>query len=481
MELTTNLQENIRLLKKHLPISKSFDVLERIIQIHDRYFYLYFIDGFAKDSSLEYVRRDLYALKPEDFEKIHTADDFIRLGTSCIETDTSSDITKIATAILSGQTAIFFDGSASVAIVDTRTYPSRGVEEPEKEKVLRGAKDGFVETVVFNTALIRRRIRDPHLVFEMVNIGEMSRTDVAIGYLSNKADPHALEKTKKILNSLKLDALTVSDRSLIEATQSKSWVNPFPKVRYTERPDIAAAQLMEGKIVIIVDNSPSVMIVPTSFFDFLQVVNDYYMPVLTGNYLRMIRNVVLLVNLFLTPVYVLLSNNPHWLPDKLNFLLIEEEFAIPIVLQFLILEIAIDGLNQASLSTPDVLGTSLSLIGGLILGEYAVKTGWLTSHAIFYMAIVALSSFAQPSVELNYAIKFMRILMLIGAGLLGVWGFLIAIIIDVICLARTKTFIGDPYLYPLIPFKWSALKPLLFRMPIGSKQKIKVDNSPRQQ
>ena len=191
MELTTDVTQNIRLLKKNLPVDASFDVLERIMQVHDKKFYLYFIDGFAKDVNLEYVRRDLYELSIEDFNRIHTADDFVRIGTSCIEAEVSKIITDAATAVLQGQTAILFDGSPSIAILDTRTYPARGVEEPAKEKVLRGAKDGFVETIVFNTALIRRRIRDPHLVFEMKSNGSVSQTEVAIGYMTNKVEQHA--------------------------------------------------------------------------------------------------------------------------------------------------------------------------------------------------------------------------------------------------------------------------------------------------
>ncbi|MGL4736773.1 MAG: spore germination protein [Cellulosilyticaceae bacterium] len=472
MKLSTNLKTNLGALKAKLPIGSSFDILEKVITVHDRKFYLYFLDGLTKDTNLEYVRRDMIAIDASDFHHITTAKGIIEKCLSAIEVSESDDLDTIITAILSGQTAMLFDGADSAVLLDMRTYPVRGVGEPEKEKTLRGARDGFVETIVFNTALVRRRIRDPHLVFEMVQIGKISKTDVAIGYMSDRVNKKALKKIKEKLETLEVDALTVGDQSLIESIHSESWINPFPKVRYTERPDIAAAQVAEGKVLIVIDNTPSVMILPTSVFDFMQDVDDYYMPILTGNYLRFVRNIISIANLFLTPVYVLLIQNEQWVPDWLGFILPQQNINVPLFVQFLILEVAIDGLKIASLNTPSSLGMSLSVIGGLILGEYAVKTGWLIPHAILYMSIVALSSFTQPSIELSYAIKFMRIILLIGTGFFGVWGFAAALIVDIILVSTTKSFTGEPYLYPLIPFNWDALKHLVFRTKLSSKQKV---------
>lgn len=473
LKLSSNLQDNLHALKSILPVGKSFDILEKVLRIHGRTFYLYFIDGFTKDVNLEYVRRDIFDLPKETIDSIHSAQDLIELAISSIEVSVETDIDKLIVALLSGQTILLFDGSSSAAVIDLRTYPTRSINEPEKEKTIRGARDGFVETIVFNTALVRRRIRDPHLVFEMMNIGSLSNTDVAIGYLSNKVNQKALKNVKKMLENLKLKSLTMGDQTLIEAVHSDSWINPFPKARYTERPDVAAAQVAEGKVIILVDNSPTAIIVPTGIFDFTQDVDDYYVPVLTGNYLRFIRYIILFFNLFLTPVYVLIVANQQWVPSSLSFLLPDDPLNVTLFIQFLVLEIAVDGLKIASLNTPSSLGTSLSVIGGLILGEYAVKTGWLVPHSIFYMSIVALSSFTQPSIELTYAIKFLRIILLLGAGLFNIWGFVIALIIDIILLARTKSFSGESYLYPLIPFNWSALKTLLFRTRVKSKQSVK--------
>lgn len=243
----------------------------------------------------------------------------------------------------------------------------------------------------------------------------------------------------------------------------KNRLNPFPKARYTERPDVVAAEIIEGKVVILIDNTPSALILPASIFDFFQSIDDYYLPVVTGNYLKMLRYFVLLANIFLTPVYVLLTDNPQWLVGKLSFLLPKDPYVIPIFLQFILAEIAIDGLKLASLNTPNSLGTSLSIIGGLILGDYTVQTGWFTPQTILYMAIVALTSFVQPSIELGFALKFNRVILLIATGLFGTWGFIVGVILNIIMLVTTKTITGERYLYPLIPFNWKALKKVIFR------------------
>ena len=466
MKLTNDFNKNIEMIKEALNVGKTFDMLERIVEVHNTKFYIYFLDGFVKDTNLEYVRRDMYNLKKEDFETIHSAKQLIEKALSSIEADTDNDVDNIVKAVFSGQTIMIGPWSDAL-VLDFRTYPSRGIDEPNKEKVLRGAHDGFVETIVFNTALIRRRIRDPHLTFEMFSVGSVSKTDVAIGYLSTKVKDSELKKIKEMINELNIKSLTLGDQSFVEAINSKSWITPFPKVRYTERPDVAAAQIIEGSIIIIIDNTPSILILPTTVFSFLQSVDDYYLPVLTGNYLKLIRLAVLVVNLFLTPVYVLLTDNPVWLQNIFGgfftFLLPKDPYNIPLFMQFVIGEFAIDGLKLASLNTPDSLGTSLSIIGGLILGDYAVQTGWFTPQTILYMAIVALTSFVQPSVELSYAFKFTRIVLLILTGVFGTWGFVIGIIFNTILISSTKTITGDSYLYPLIPLNIQKLSKLLFR------------------
>ena len=476
LKITSNLKENIQNITSVLKVKESFDIIERILDVHDKKIYLYFVDGFVKDENLEFLIRSLLFMTKESFSKFETSNDFIQKMISSMEVSEEDDVSKLSTSVLSGQTAMIVEGFPTAILLDLRTYPARGPQEPEKEQVLRGSRDGFVETIVFNTALVRRRIRDSRLVFQMFSIGEMTKTDVAIGYIDGVVDKKTLDIVTTQLKNIKVDALTVGDQTLVECIAGKNWFSPFPKIRYTERPDVASAHVMEGKIVLFVDNSPSAMILPTSFFDFIEDIDDYYFPLITGNYLRLIRNLILIFTVFITPLYIYIVQNPGVLPESLKFLLPSDTYPVPLVLQFILLELSVDGLKLASLNTPSSLGMSLSVIGALILGEYAVNSGWFISEAILYMAIVALASFTQPSIEMGFAVKFLRILILILTGLFNLWGFGIGLILSLVLLASTKTLTGEPYLYPLFPFNWNALKNLIFRTSVSSKQKINKKN-----
>ena len=471
MNISTDYNKNVNYLKDEIGFGKSFDVLYRELNLKGRRVSLFFLDGFVKDESLQALIQSFCVYKEDNIAKAKTAEEIITTCISAIEVSEEEDFGNIIKALLSGQTAMFVENLDKCIMIDLRTYPARGPEEPDKEKVLRGARDGFVETIVFNSALIRRRIRDPKLRFEMVSVGRESKTDVAIAFIEDRTKPEALETVKKQLAEIEVDALSLGDQSLIECISKKTWYNPLPKVRYTERPDVTAAHILEGKIALLVDNNPSAMLLPTSVFDFLEDVDDYYSPILTGNYLRFLRNAILLMTLFITPIYLLITEYPDTLPEYHRFLLPTDPYHIPIFWQFLLLEFAIDGLRLASLNTPNSLGMSLSVVGALILGDFTIKTGWFLPQTILYMAIVALATFTQQSVELGFAIKFFRILLLILTSLLGLKGLIGGFILGIILLATTRTFTGEPYLYPLIPFNGRALMHLLFRTSIKSKKR----------
>ena len=471
MNISTDYNKNVNYLKDEIGFGKSFDDLYRELNLKGRRVSLFFLDGFVKDESLQALIQSFCVYKEDNIAKAKTAEEIITTCISAIEVSEEEDFGNIIKALLSGQTAMFVENLDKCIMIDLRTYPARGPEEPDKEKVLRGARDGFVETIVFNSALIRRRIRDPKLRFEMVSVGRESKTDVAIAFIEDRTKPEALETVKKQLAEIEVDALTLGDQSLIECISKKTWYNPLPKVRYTERPDVTAAHILEGKIALLVDNNPSAMLLPTSVFDFLEDVDDYYSPILTGNYLRFLRNAILLMTLFITPIYLLITEYPDTLPEYHRFLLPTDPYHIPIFWQFLLLEFAIDGLRLASLNTPNSLGMSLSVVGALILGDFTIKTGWFLPQTILYMAIVALATFTQQSVELGFAIKFFRILLLILTSLLGLKGLIGGFILGIILLATTRTFTGEPYLYPLIPFNGRALMHLLFRTSIKSKKR----------
>lgn len=336
----------------------------------------------------------------------------------------------------------------------------------KKTNPCAGSKDGFVETLISNTALLRRRIRDTNLRINAFVVGRESKTDVAVCYMDNKVDKQLLAKITKQIEAINVHSLTMNQQSLIEAIYKHKWYNPFPKIKYTERPDTAASSLLEGNIVILVDNSPSVLILPTSIFDIIEEADDYYFPPLTGTYIRFARYIVTLATLVITPLWLLALKNPDLVPKPFEFILITEPVNIPVFWQLMILELGIDGLRLASVNTPNSLSTSLSIIGAIALSDFAVTVGWFSTEAILYMAFVAIANYTQPSYELGYSLKFLRMLLLILTQLFNIWGFCAGIALTFVLLLTNKTVSGKSYLYPLIPFNGKALARKLIRTPL---------------
>lgn len=467
-KISTNLQENMDYLSQTMQIDVSFDLVYRVVHVGGREACIYFIDGFCKDTLMQKMLQYFMDMKPEDLPA--DAHGMIKKKAPYVEIDLADNFEKIQYSILSGVFVLLIDGYDRAVLIDSRTYPARNVEEPSKDRTLRGSKDGFVETIVFNTALIRRRIRDNHLRMEMMNAGTTSKTDIVVCYMEDRVDKEFLREIKNKIKNIKVDALTMNQQSLAECLYPYKWYNPFPKFKYTERPDTAAAQILEGNIIILVDNAPSVMIMPTSFFDVVEEADDYYFPPITGTYLRISRFIITVLTYIISPLYLLLMQNPQWIPQNFQFIAIKENINVPIVLQFLILELAIDGLRLAAVNTPNMLSTPLSIMAALVLGEFSVKSGWFNSEVMLYMAFIAIASYTQPNYEMGYALKFMRIINLLLTAIFNVAGFAAGIVILLLALISNKTVSKQSYLYPLIPFEWKKLKNLLFRVRLpGSK------------
>ena len=445
-------------LSKRLGAERNFDVIERRLEIASREMSFFFIDGFVKDGEMQRIMQKLLSEK-----ELGTATEVMR-KLPYIEVALSCDEDAIVSAILSGQSAILAESfSGEAIIVDVRTYPARGTAEPDSDRVMQGSHDGFVETLIVNTALIRRRVRDERLTMKHFNLGGSSKTDVAVCYMMGVANEALVSAVEKKISGIRPKSLTLGFQSLAECLIRRGWWNPFPKIRTTERPDTAAAHLLEGKILVFCDTSPQVMILPTAIFDYLEQTDDYYFPPLTGSYLRIVRTLILLLSVIVTPLWYLYLQYSDILPDALSFLIPKNPGALPIILQLFLVEIALDGLKIASMNTPDMLSNSLSIVGALILGDFAVGVGWLSGDVILYMAFVAIASFAQQNHELGYAIKFMRMIILASVFFFKIWGFIIGIFILILFVAFNRTPFGKQYLYPLFPFNGQALKRLLIR------------------
>lgn len=460
--MTTSLEENMRYLKERMQPDISFDIVYRVIDVGGRQACMYFVDGFCKDDLMMKLLQYFISIKPEDMPK--SAYEMSKKATPYVEIDLKDKWDDIFYNILSGVFALFIDGYDRCVLIDSRTYPARGVEEPEKDKTLRGSKDGFVETVVFNTALIRRRIRSTQLRMEMMNAGKSSKTDIVLCYMDNRVDHNFLDKIKKRISEIKVDALTMNQESLAECLYQRNWFNPFPKFKFTERPDTASAQILEGDIIILVDNSPSAMIVPTSIFDIVEEADDYYFPPITGTYLRLSRFLIGIMTYLITPTFLLLMQNPEWIPESFRFIMIKETSNIPLIAQFLLLELAIDGLKLAAINTPNMLSTPLSVMAALVLGEFSVKSGWFNAEVMLYMAFVAIANYTQSSYELGYALKFMRILNLILTAIFGIYGYIAAIIILLLSIVGNKTLSDKSYIYPILPLNPRQLAKRFLRL-----------------
>lgn len=281
--------------------------------------------------------------------------------------------------------------------------------------------------------------------------------------MESRVDNKLLDTIKSRIKKLKVDALTMNQESLAECIFPHKWFNPFPKFKFSERPDTAAASLLEGNIVILVDNSPSAMILPSSVFDIIEEADDYYFPPITGTYLRLSRMAISILSLMLTPTWLLLIQNTNLIPDWLAFIQLSDPLNVPLIWQLLILEFAIDGLRLAAINTPNMLTTPLSVIAGIVLGEYAVKSGWFNTETMLYMAFVTIANYSQASFELGYAMKFMRIIILILTALFNIWGYILGTSFAVCSIIFNRTIAGKSYIYPLLPFHWRELKKRFLR------------------
>lgn len=462
MEMVSkSLSQNMDYMNRVLGVEQNFDVVHRTMSIGNRNACMYLIDGFCKDDLIQKLLQYFMDMKPQDVPA--DADGLIKAYIPHVEVTVEKDYAKLMVALLSGMFVLFVEGYQEAILVDSRTYPARSVEEPAKDRVLRGSKDGFVETIVFNTALIRRRIRSEKLRMELLNAGECSHTDIVLCYMDDRVDKDYLEELRGKINGIRAEALTMNQESLAEAIYKRKWFNPFPKFKYTERPDTAAAQILEGNIVVLVDTSPSAMIIPTTIFDVVDEADDYYFPPITGTYLRLTRFLIALLTYLMTPTFLLLMNHPHLVPHGFEFIILKEPPNIPLLWQFLILELAIDGLKLAAISTPNMLSTPLSVMAALVLGEFSVNSGWFSAEVMLYMAFVAIANYTQANYELSYALKFMRILNLILTAIFGLYGYIAGILIAVISVFLNRTVSHRSYTYPLIPFNGSKLADILFR------------------
>ena len=463
--LTGRFREDEARIGALLRTEENFDLTERTLTAGETDLKLWYANGLTRTDSLEKVIAALTIGASGDDRPVSA----VQFAEACLPVTgvkTESSMDALVTAVLEGCTVMLgstFGGEALV--MDLRLAPGRASEEPENDKVMRGSRDGFVENLATNVALIRRRIRTPALTVSRARAGESTRTDLAVLWIEGRADDGYVRDLLAKMNGIDTDSLVLGHQSIAEAVCRKGWLNPFPKTRATERPDTAAAALLEGGVIVLCDNSPEALLFPVSLFHFLQETDDFYFPPLTGTYLRILRHLIFWMTMIVTPLWYLAQMHADTLPSALAFLIPQKPGALPILFQLLLTEFALDGLKLASLNTPDVLASSLSVVGGLLLGDFAVTVGWGSSDVILYRAFVAIAIFTQSSYELGYAFKYLRILTLLLTAVFDWPGLAAGVVLAFLLALTNRTLDGRRrYLWPLIPFDGPALARLVFRL-----------------
>jgi len=467
-KLSSHLHENVEFMNEVLAVDKSFDVIYRKLRYGNKEFALYFVDGFAKDDIMNQIMMYLGLLTRDQLVP-DTLKNLLETHIGYLEVEKSDDFSNIVTQILAGPLALFMEGEPEAILIDARTYPARGPQEPDIERVVRGSRDGFVETLIFNTALTRRRLRDPSLRMEYMQVGERSKTDIAIAYLDDVANPDLVELIKEKISTLKIDGLPMAEKTLEEYLFLNHW-NPYPMVRYTERPDVASVHILEGHVLIYVDTSPSVMITPTTLFHHVQHAEEYRQKPIIGAYLRWVRFFAMIISVLLLPLWFLIVKDPSVLPEQFEFLGPNKVGEISIFWQFMLAELGVDILRMAAIHTPSSLATAMGLVAAIVLGQMAIDVGLFTKEVILYLSLAAIGTFATPSYELSMANRIVRIVWMIFIYFFGLYGF-IGGAVALFLLLVTSRSLDTPYLWPLIPFNGRALLDIIVRSPMPYKNK----------
>lgn len=461
MKIDPILKKNEVFMKERVGLDVSFDVGFREIKVLKRNIQLYYVNGLVDSLLVVEIIKKLISINDDENEKTDLKDvvenRIVHQQVSAVPT-----LDEAIDQMLSGLLVIFMDGVSEALVVDVRSYPGRSPEEPDTEKVIRGSRDGFTENIIQNTGLTRRRIRDERLRNEIIQIGERSKTDICISYLEDVADKNLVKTIKDELNLIDVDGLSMADKTIEEYIVHQGF-NPYPLVRYTERPDVAATHLFEGHVIIMVDTSPSMIITPTTFFHHVQHAEEFREAPAVGTFVRWVRFSGIIASLFLLPLWLLLVLHPELLPEALKFIGPNETGNVPIFMQMVIADIGIEFLRMAAIHTPTPLSTAMGLIAAVLIGQIAIDVGLFSAEVILYVAISAVGSFATPSYELSVANKIIRILLIIITAIFSVKGFVIGSTVYILWLISIRS-LRTPYLWPFIPFNGKALGRILFRV-----------------
>lgn len=374
--------------------------------------------------------------------------------------------TDILDKLLCGDTILLIDGLKQAIIIGTRKWVDRGVEKPTNEQVIRGPKDSFTETLATNTMLIRRRIKSHKLQFEYMKIGSLTKTDIIIAYINGVVNPKLVEEVRKRLNRIETDGILESN--MIEEFIEDNPYSPVPQILHTERPDSATSQLLEGRVVIMVDGTPNVLVMPTTFWRFLYSPEDYYQRIYNSFMIRILRIISLCIALGLPSFYIATTTfHQEMIPVGLLNIIVSgrRNVPFPMVIEVFLMESILEIIREAGVRLPNSVGQAISIVGALVLGQAAIQAKIASPATVTVVAITAIANFTIPVFSAALSIRVLRFVLIIISGTLGIFGFLTALFVFLIHLCSLRSF-GEPYLAPYAPMMPEDFKDSIFRLPV---------------
>lgn len=451
-EIESSLDTNIALLEQFF-LDCGDIVKQKFLAFSDIPVYVVYVDGLAKVEMVEdFVLRPLKcADKQEGQEKQgEHRKKLFQEKMDLVDISWKTTMDEAVLEILSGNTLLFIEGVSEAIMISSKGFPSRGVGEAESEKTIRGSKDAFNESMRTGTALLRRRIRDGRFKVKQVFLGERSRTNVAICYMDGLVRKEWLAEVEKRLNQYEYDA--IYDSGMLEQLMEPEWNSPFPQFQHTERPDKAASAVLEGRVVIVVDNSPDVLILPATLNTFFQASDDYYCRFEVALFARILRYAAAVLAIGLPGLYLaVIGFHTEILPVELVLTIAEarRHVPFPVVVEVLLMELEFELLREAGIRLPGQMGNTIGVVGGLIVGQAAVDAGLVSTIVVIVVALTAIASFSIPNEAFTSAFRLLKFFMILVCAFWGIYGFFLGMLVVMLHLASLES-LSIPYLFPAV-------------------------------
>jgi spore germination protein KA len=378
---------------------------------------------------------------------------------------TEDQLGPVVDALIDGKTAVFVEGIGEAFLFGTRSVEKRSISQPETEQVVRGPREGFIESLKVNLSLLRYRLQTPDLRVKMMSVGRITRSKVAVCFIEGIANPDLVAEVEKRLSKIDVDGILGT--GYIEQYIEDNPLSPFPQIQNTERPDKTVANLLEGRVAILVDGSPFAIIVPTVFSQFYQTVEDYEERFLLMSFIRLFRLIALTFSLIFPALYVsIISFNPELIPTEFVVAVAGGRAGVPFpsIIEVMVMEVAMEVLREATVRLPQQVGGALSIVGVLVVGQAAVSAGFASPITVVVIALTTIGSFAIPAYNAALAFRLLRFPLLVLAGMFGLYGVMIGLILIINHLLSLKSF-GVPYISPVVPASLQGMKDVFFRFP----------------